>query len=160
MKLFSKRRESNEEPRPNALFRRIQAGYKRLQSGWANWMEKRTKNFSRHTWFVLLVLFVVFTGSYSAYLAVHAIADKGHPSFSITPIKKPKHLTETGEAKAAAPDISDAEYNRIKSFRTYMDSLARSPSGKFIYDSITGHRPGLMDSVRFIENYYKQLNQK
>jgi hypothetical protein len=131
-----------------------------MQGAWANWMEKRTKNFSRRTWFVFLVLFVVFTGSYSAYLAVHALADKGYPSFSITPIKKPKHLTETGEAKAAAPDISNAEYKRIKSFRRYLDSLARSPSGKSIYDSITGHRPGLMDSVRFIENYYKQLNQK
>jgi hypothetical protein len=159
MKLSFKRKESDSAPRPNSLSKGIQAGYKRLQSGWANWMMTHTKNFSRRTWLVLLALFVVSTGSYSIYVAVHAIAVKGHPSFSITPIKKPKHLTETGEAKVAI-DISDAEYNRIKSFRTYMDSLARSPSGKFIYDSITGHRPGLMDSVRFIENYYKQLNQK
>jgi len=41
-----------------------------------------------------------------------------------------------------------------------MDSLARSPSGKILYDSIISQRPGLMDSVRFIENYYQQLKQK
>ncbi len=160
MKLFFIRKESNSAPRSNSPSKGIQAGYKRLQWGWANWMTRYTRNFSRRTWLVLLVLFVTSTGSYSIYLAVNAIVAKGHTSFSITPIKKPKHLTETGEAKAAAPDISDAEYSRIKSFRIYMDSLARSPTGKFIYDSITGHRPGLMDSVRFVENYYKQLNQK
>jgi hypothetical protein len=36
-----------------------------------------------------------------------------------------------------------------------MDSLARSPSGKNLYDSITSQRPGLMDSVRFIEQLYR-----
>ncbi|ULT38451.1 hypothetical protein KRR40_25400 [Niabella defluvii] len=56
--------------------------------------------------------------------------------------------------------MSEAEYSRIKRFRVYMDSLARSPAGRTLYDSIIYHRPGLMDSVRFIENYYQQLKQK
>ncbi|ULT42924.1 hypothetical protein KRR40_05095 [Niabella defluvii] len=81
-------------------------------------------------------------------------------SITITPIKKPKHATETGETKTDAAEVSEAEYSRIKNFRVYMDSLARSPSGKALYDSINNHRPGLMDSVRFIENYYQQLKQK
>ena len=76
------------------------------------------------------------------------------------PIKKLKHATETGEPPIEAAEVSEAEYSRIKKFRMYMDSLARSPSGKILYKSITRHRPGLMDSVRFIENYYQQLKQK
>jgi hypothetical protein len=160
MKLFSKRKVSAYTPKSNVLFQGMQTGYKHLQSGWASWMMRRTKNFSRRAWIALLILFVVSIGSYSVHLAVHAIAIQGHASFSITPIHKLKHLTETGEARIMVPDISDVEYSRVKRFRTYMDSLARSPSGKIVYDSITRHRPGLMDSVRLIENYYQQVKQK
>jgi hypothetical protein len=160
MKLFFKRKESDSESRPNSLSKGIQTAYKRMQGAWANWMEKRTKNFSWCTWLVLLILFVLSAGTYSIYLAVNAITGKRSNSITITPIKRPKHATETGETNKDAAEVSEAEYSRIKRFRIYMDSLARSPSGKILYDSITQHRPGLMDSVRFIENYYKQLNQK
>ena len=160
MKLFPKRKESNSEPKPNAISKGIQTGYKRLQGGWANWMIRRTENFSRRTWFVLLILFVLCTGTYSIYLGVNAFTGKKSSSITITPIKKPKHITETGEANLEPAEVSEAEYSRIKRFRVYMDSLARSPAGKTLYDSIIHHRPGLMDSVWFIENYYQQLKQK
>lgn len=160
MKLFPKRKESNSEPKPNAISKGIQTGYKRLQGSWADWMMRRTEKFSSRTWVVLLVLFVLSVSAYSVYLAVNAFTGKRSNSFTITPIKKPKHVTETGEANKEAVEVSEAEYSRIKKFSVYMDSLARSPSGKSLYDSITSHRPGLMDSVRFIENYYQQLKQK
>jgi flagellar basal body-associated protein FliL len=160
MKPFLKRKESIAEPKPNVLSKGMQAGYKHLQGGWANWMMKRTKKFSRRTWLVLLILFVLSTSAYSVYLAVSAFTKKEINSLTITPIKKPKYSTETGERPIEAAEVSEAEYNRIKKFRVYMDSLARSPSGKTVYDSITSHRPGLMDSVRFIENYYQKLKQK
>lgn len=160
MKLFQKRKENNVEPKPNAISKGIQAGYKRLQGGWANWMMKRTENFSRRTWVVLLILFILSTSTYSVYLAVSAFTGKASNAISITPIKKPTHITETGEANRGTAEVSEAEYSRIKKFRVYMDSLARSPSGKILYDSINRQRPGLMDSVRFIENYYQQLKQK
>lgn len=160
MKLFPKRKESNSEPKPNAISKGIQARYKRLQGSWADWMMRRTEKFSRRTWVVLLVLFVLSVSTYSVYLAMNAFAGKGSNSITITPIKKPKYTTETGEANKEAVEVSEAEYSRIKKFRVYMDSLTRSPSGRILYDSITSHRPGLMDSVRFIENYYQQLKQK
>lgn len=160
MKLFAKRKATDTESMPNGISRGIQTGYKRLQGGWANWMMRRTENFSRRTWIILLTLFVLTASTYSIYLAVNAVAGKGNNSISVTSIKRPKHATETGEANIDAVQASEAEYSRIKKFRVYMDSLARSPSGKILYDSITTNRPGLMDSVLFIENYYQQLKQK
>lgn len=160
MKLFQRRKASVAEPKPNVLSKGIQTGYKRIQDSWANWMMKRTENFSQRTWAVLLILFVLSIGTYSVYLGVSAFTNKKINSITITPIKKPKHVTETGDENIEAAEVSEAEYSRIKKFRVYMDSLARSPSGKILYDSITHHRPGLMDSVRFIENYYQQLKRK
>lgn len=160
MKLYSKRKQNDTVSKANAFSKAVSAAYKRTQSGWANWMMKRTENFSNRTWLILLALFVLSVSGYNIYLVVHTINAKGSAAYSITPIKKPKHLTETGEINKQTMGVPEAEYNRIKSFRMYMDSLARSPSGKNFYDSITLHRPGLMDSVRFIENYYQQLNKK
>ncbi|MGN6214467.1 hypothetical protein [Parafilimonas sp.] len=160
MKLFRRRKEKKADSKPNAISKGMQAGYKRLQGCWAIWMMKRTENFSHRTWVVALILFVLSGSTYSTYLAVNAFTGKKSNAITITPIKKLKHATETGEVHIEAADLSEAEYTRIKRFRVYMDSLARSPSGKILYDSITNQRPGLMDSVRFIENYYQQLKQK
>lgn len=160
MKLFRNRKPGMTASKPNALARGLQAGFQRLQDGWAKWMTKHTKKFSRRTWMVLLMLFVLTTTTYNVYLAVTAFTGRKGGAITITPIKKPKHATEDGDAHTKAAVVSEAEYDRIKKFRMYMDSLARSPSGKILYDNITDHRPGLMDSVRLIENYYQQLKTK
>lgn len=160
MKLFNKKKESIWEPKLSTKSYGTLVGFKCFQSGWADWMTRNTKRFSRCTWVVLLILFVLSVSTYSVYLGVNAIKGNGSNSISITPIKKPKHTTETGETNIAAVEVSEAEYRRIKKFSVYMDSLVRSPSGKILYDRITRLRPGLVDSVRFIESYYQQLNQK
>ncbi len=160
MKLFSKIKKNNLEPKPNAIFEGMQAGYKHLQGGWAKWMMKRTEKFSRRTWIVLLILFVLFTSTYSVYLAVSAIAEKDGILITVTPIKKPKYTTEMGETDKDAVEVSEVQYRRIKRFRAYMDSLARSPSGKTLYDSISSHRPGLMDSLQLIEQLYRKKFKK
>lgn len=76
--------------------------------------------------------------------------------FSILPIHRPGFFHETGEIE---PDnrfvLPSGEYERIHRFRLYMDSLSANPSGKKAYDSILLYRPGLMDSVLFIEKHYR-----
>jgi hypothetical protein len=134
--------------------------YKRIRSAWAAWMARRTAGFTRSTWRVLLSLFVVLFGGYSVYLAVNGFTTKQAKSISITPIKIPRHATQTGDTPKVAPQLSEAGYSRIKQFRIYMDSLALSPTGRATYDSIIKHRPGLMDSVRFIETYYQPLKNE
>jgi len=155
MKLLLKRKESKEQSKPNVLSKGMQAGYKHLQGSWANWMMKSTEKFSRRTWVVLLILFVLSTSAYSVYLTASAITGKAEISITVTPIKKPRYTTETGKTDQETVEVSEAEYRRIKRFRIYMDSLARSPSGKILYDSISSHRPGLMDSLQLIEQLYR-----
>lgn len=160
--LFKRQRKENIniQATGNGIARGEASLYLRLQTRWAKWMEKRTESFSKSTWTVLLVLFVLLTGGYSTYLLVNSFTAKAGKAFSITPISKPGHLTETGDVKAEVLPVPETEYRRIHNFRMYMDSLARSPSGKATYDSITYRRPGLMDSVRYIESYYQKLKNK
>jgi hypothetical protein len=118
-------------------------------------MVKRTQKFSRRTWIVLLILFVLSTSTYSAYLAVSAITEKDGILITVTPIKKPRYTTGTRETDKEVVEVSEAEYRRIKRFSIYIDSLARIPSGKILYDSISSHRHGLMDSLQLIEQLYR-----
>ncbi len=138
----------------------IQALYRNLQCTWATGMEKLTAKLSYGNWKIVLVLFVLLTSGYNVYLVVDAFTHKNIKSFSVTPIRKPEHLSKTGDARTGTLYVSEAEYMRIRKFRIYMDSLLGSPSGKAVYDRITSNRPGLMDSVRFIEKYYEQFKNK
>ncbi len=63
---------------------------------------------------------------------------------------------KTGDENTqSAATITKQEYQRIEYFRHCMDSLARSPSGKAIYDSILNQHAGIMDSVAFLEKIYQ-----
>ncbi len=62
--------------------------------------------------------------------------------------------------KNEAVTISEGENEKMQNFRNHMDSLAKTPSGKKMYDAILIDRPGLMDSVILIENIYQsQINK-
>lgn len=156
----NKREKAPEQVVGSKASEGIQALYRNLQCTWATGMEKLTAKLSYGNWKIVLVLFVLLTSGYNVYLVVNAFTHKNIKSFSVTPIRKPEHLSKTGDTRAGTLYVSEAEYMRIRRFRIYMDSLARGPSGKAVYDSITSNRPGLMDSVRFIEKYYEQFKNK
>lgn len=154
----SKKQEKADQPHIVAVG--SLAIYKYLQRVWVHRMTRHTGTFSRRTWVIVLTLFILLGTSCSVYLIVHALSGNSNTPVSISRIKKPAHVAETGEASNAEVQDAGVEYVRVRQFRLYMDSLARSPSGSIIYDSIIRSRPGLMDSVRFIETYYQQLKQK
>ena len=133
----------------------------RWQSKWAEWMQRKTEKFSGKGKLIMLLIFVLLTGGYSIYLIGKSFSGNPTPSFSIISIKRPAHIQENGdEAEHINAVISKSEYERIHWFRQYMDSLAGSPSGKALHDSIVAHRPGLMDSIQIIENIYQSQIKK
>lgn len=160
MKLFIKKKESSPRLKHNAFHNGLQCGYRRLQGRRADGMASLTKNFSKRKWMVSLIFFVLLAGTVSVYVAVNSFTRKENHSILIIRIKTPKYINETGETNTDGINISAAVFDRIKKFRVYTDSLARSPSGKIFYDSIMSYHPRLMDSIEFIENYYQQLKQK
>lgn len=77
-------------------------------------------------------------------------------TITVVPISKPINAVAfDDEIIKRNVTITKTELERIVRFRRYMDSLARSPTGKKGYDNILKHRPGLLDSLTTIENYYQ-----
>ncbi|MET6998669.1 hypothetical protein [Chitinophaga defluvii] len=160
MKRKENKAHGEQEEKRNILKEKMSKGVHVVQSSWAQWMLRRTRSIPPNRMRIILILFVVSVGSYCAWLTYGGITGKSVSFFSITPIKKPAHATGMDSSQIMIPHLSDAEYKRIGRFRLYMDSLARSPTGKRIYDSIIHHRPGLMDSIGYIEKYYRQFKNK
>lgn len=128
----------------------------RQQQRWAAFMQRQMECLSGRGKLIALFLFCLVAGSLSIYLIVSSLSGKSSASVSVSRIKAPLHTGKTGDENTrSAIVITKQEYQRIERFRHYMDSLARSPSGKPLYDSILKQRPGLMDSVAFIENLYQ-----
>ncbi|PLK44995.1 hypothetical protein [Emticicia sp. TH156] len=152
------------DPKPSPIsqgdkqaFLNVQQSAQKLQKSWANWMVKLTANFKRQHWLIALALFILTAAGYNSYLIIDSLFSKGRIIFSIHQIHTPLFFLEKGEADAG-PDIQlpPVEYERIHQFRLYLDNLGASPTGKKVLDSILLHRPGLLDSVLYIEEYYKR----
>ncbi|MDT0641563.1 hypothetical protein RM553_01845 [Zunongwangia sp. F363] len=154
-------KKKKEAPKNGLLMLGLIALYKWLQKAWAQWMSNKTKSISKRSVTISLFVFVSLTSSYCIYLGVHAITGKNKGSaFTVIPIQRPEHLTESEAIASPLPPVSKRDYSRIQKFRLYMDSLARSPTGRNIYDSIIATRPGLMDSVHYIEKQYQTIKNQ
>lgn len=131
----------------------------KLNSGFAKCMNECTAKLSSSTMKVALIVFLSFGTSLSFYFIVAAFV-KEEPSKSIEfdRISMPRNFEQSGDERVQHGFlITKEEYKEMKRFVHYMDSLQKSKSA--IYDSITLNRPGMMDSVKELEQFYEQQNK-
>lgn len=130
--------------------------YLLIRNKWAKKMGSLTLGLSRNKLTFLLAGFVVI--SCSLILLIICKGFKSDASHAINNIAIAKVSTTAIQIKSNVLKpllISRQQYSKIVAFKSYMDSLRKNPSGKRTYDSIERLRPGLLDSVAFIENYMK-----
>ncbi|OCB71235.1 hypothetical protein B0A79_22155 [Flavobacterium piscis] len=155
MKLTFKRKSNAITGTKNSIWEKFEQANLRLQYKCAQWLERKTSHFSRFNWIVVLFTFIVFTGGCSIYLIVNSFSNNKSRNITIAPITKPtNHISLKKKPPELNTIISKTEFEKITSFRKHMDSLGRSPTGKKTYDNIMSNRPGLLDSLTIIENYY------
>ena len=154
--LFNKRiKEENRHPLKDKVARGIADFFLSVQSGFADFMSSKTNRLSiKAKWFWLAVYCVAFSG-FSIYVFI-GTSGGNKKVLEPSPVSFPKYYDQTG-IKTKEPHFSEKDIKRINRFKKHMDSLRLSPSGKIICDSILKTRPGLMDSIRAIEQiYYSQ----
>lgn len=129
------------------LLQRFGAAAERAQRKAANYLNAKAAGLGRGQMIGGLAVFCLLFGSGSAVviwqsLKVAAIGGQ--------PLTVPGHAILPGEAEG----LAGSELARLRGFRHYLDSLRGSESGKACYDSLVRRRPGLLDSLAFIEQVY------
>ncbi len=122
----------------------------------SQWFQDKTKGLSKNFKWFFLGLFVLLSGGYSFYVLKSSFSnDVARSPFKVTAIQKPFFLKQKAMESPPFYDcISKEEFARIHQFKQYMDSLKQNESGRIKYDLIVASRPGLMDSILWIEKIH------
>ncbi len=115
----------------------------------ADYLNRKTAALSRRKIKAFLIVFCIVSAVGSACIIIHALQKK-HTDYAVSAITAPRHIEQNDPAIEDTATIQAVM--RIEHFKYWLDSLHQR--GSPLYDSITKARPGLIDSVRFIEQYY------
>jgi hypothetical protein len=163
MKLFGrgKRKEIKALPGRDKLAGRIVSMILKIQNGFAGLMSRATKNLSIAAMKWTLLLFTLTGSGLSIYFISLAISKKKNAVIKPDRLQVPQYYDRSGDP-IIMPDllILPEEHEEMRQFQHYMDSLRSSKTGKLLYDSIILNRPGLMDSIRVLEEIYQSQNKK
>ncbi len=117
----------------------------RLQTKFAHVMNKLVSTMPQKKLKIILIAFCLISGGFSIYLAANAIfgTTKKQPAIKVNPIHIPRHYDKTG-SEINEPDnaIGDDLYREMQEYKHYMDSLGQTI------------RPGLLDSIKVLEQIY------
>lgn len=147
MRLFRKNNEIRISPKYYLL----------LQDKWAKKMSVLTSGLSKQSLVFCLIVFILTATSISLYNVYSSFASKEYKQKGIEFRINSKHsiVTKPSLNRTNETLLPKAQLENVTRFVFYLDSLKESERGRKIYDSINNYRPGLLDSLVFIENYYK-----
>lgn len=145
------KKENNAIQKAN-LPQYVNVMYLRLKLAWVDWMDRQSTRLGRRGQYIALGLFVSISLSCCLLLIFGGTSKVVNDGVAPLRISKVKTVSETSIASHTNDSILQ---HRIHAFHKYIDSLARSPSGRKSRDSLLAARPGLMDSVRMAESLIK-----
>lgn len=139
--------------------RQLADGWLRLQSRCAGWLNRKVNPLPKPAKLVFFLLFAALASGYSLYHLMEGVSANPKTMLSVVGLERTapvRRFPNQHLQKEAGDSILTAEtYQRIRRFRRHMDSLANNPTGRRMFDSITAARPGLLDSVLFVERMHR-----
>ena len=127
-----------------------------LQTKCAAWIQQKTERLSGKAKMLVLILFCTLSGGYNIYIGTSGFSQMQALSFSVGSIEQPGY-TRPSKETINSIGISKEEHQWIRRFKAHMDNMARSPSGKWIFDSID---PEVIDSILINKNRYQSQTKK
>lgn len=152
-KLFRRRRD-----KPSVMygvFQKIGSSIESRQRKVADYLNAKAENFSRKQLIIGFTCFVLLFGGSAAAVIWQAFR-RPAATVRVKSIVIPDHILIPEQESHKEQALTRTEINHIRSFRLYLDSLQQTGNGKTVYDSIARHRPGLLDSLAFLEEVYNE----
>ncbi len=154
MKLFRKKTNKAAIGGNDKLARIIATAIVKMQSKWATWMQRQSERLSRKNKKRVLIFCCMVTAGYSAFVIISGVRGSHKMDIRISAIKKPVGIHDMPALKT-----DTAVLKKIHLFRRYLDSLAEDPGGSKVFDSIRNTRPGLIDSLDYVERMYQSQSK-
>ncbi len=158
--LFKRRKNIEEENATPIALKKMAEGLNIRMHKCADYLQQRTEHLSMHTKRLCLFVFCLLFGSISICVIIKSFTDRTN-TLSIHAITVPAYIDKSNDYLLLEQTIiSEKEFNRIEFFKHYIDSLQKSETGKYLYDSIMKARPHLLDSILLLENMYQVQSPK
>lgn len=153
--IFKKRKSKQSLLHP--VWQRWATAIDKKQRQWATLLNQQAEKYSKRSKQILLAIFCVLFGGGSIYIMVRAV-ENPTGRLRIEKMSFPRYATGDDTSSTFQPTVvlTEKQYRNIQRFKKYMDSLQTTTAGKLKYDSIIKARPGLIDSIVFIEEIYLQ----
>lgn len=158
-----KQSKSAEGETRSSMLRKMTGKLGALQHRWADKLQEKSERLSVTGKKLMLGLFLAVFSGWSVYIAWHSLSSSpGHGTVPVQPItiSHPGEGMVTQRPFAGRQGVSDKEYGAIQAFHHYLDSLGQSTQGRIWRDSLLKGRPGLLDSMRAIEQVYLSQSKK
>lgn len=144
--------KKKNDVQPGRLAGWIKGKVTQLKERWASAMAKLAAQFSLQQQKVTTILFCLFVSAYCVFLIVQGLTESHKKTLApVRAISKPVAPKEDSYTEGTFK--SNQEY--VLQLSVMMDSLQRDPYGKAKYDSIRRFRPGLLDTLKILEQYYQ-----
>ncbi|ALM50167.1 hypothetical protein AMR72_15455 [Flavobacterium psychrophilum] len=146
---FWKKKKQETAPGPVAFW--LMEKKRNVKEWWVKQMVNLSSKLSISQQKILFIVICIFCCGYSSFLILQGFSvindTKAIPINSIARPDSRKPIIKKEDHKSG-------EIARIRYLLSIMDSLKDNPSGKPQYDSIVRYRPGLLDTLKKLEEYY------
>lgn len=145
-----------EIPKQEGIAERIVSRLLSIQCKASEFLEAKFEALPGNTKRFLVVAFCLIGSSCSVFLIFKSFSNRAPKPISITALK----VISQAELKGRQPlhlghEMAKEGFEKVRQFRMYLDTLAKSEQGKKRVDSILIQRSGLIDSLTILENMYR-----
>jgi len=147
-------RTKNEgsSPRIDKMASLLATFLRKVQEKWAICMAKWTAPLSKRALQFIMILYCLLFGGASLFAFLDVFRQNAPTLIKPATLTVPKYYKQPGVVLTPLLTPQDREY--INRFKTHLDSLNSSLGGRAVYDSLLRERPGLLDSLRRIEDFF------
>jgi hypothetical protein len=132
-------------------------GLQKVQRKWADWMNRQVARLSLKSQKIVFVVWAALMFLACSYTIVSNTVNRPSKVKTSNQMKLPRLRLQQPASRSI--EVSDEMYQRVRAFKRKMDSLGRTQHGQLSRDSLLKTRPGLMDSIKMVEQLYgKEIN--
>lgn len=137
---------------------KMAAALEKVQQRFTRTMNRIFGNMGRKRAKWITGVFALVCGGYSLYLISGVFCPaKGNESFSVEQIRRPEYLDKRNSQTDNREVVDERTFQNIEAYRLFLDSVKKV--NQPLYERIVTDRPGLLDSIKLLEDiYYSQQN--